>query len=236
MAESTNGKPIGAALVVGGGIAGVQAALDLADSGVKVYLVERDRPSAARWPSSTRPFRPTTAPCASCLPSWWKLAATEHRDPDQLRLAPPGGRGGPFLRPPSTADLATSTWKSAPPATTASRSAPSRSPTSSTRAWRRARRSTSPTPRPCPAPMSSPKRARAPAKHLPRRDQRPGLYRPHCRAALRGSTGSHQAIQPLPGHGGPRLPPSLRNRVQPGQAGQPGGHLRAQAFRGRHGL
>ena len=42
MTESTNGKPIGAALVVGGGIAGVQASLDLAGSGVKVFLVERD--------------------------------------------------------------------------------------------------------------------------------------------------------------------------------------------------
>ena len=31
-----------AALVVGGGIAGIQAALDIADSGYKVYLVERE--------------------------------------------------------------------------------------------------------------------------------------------------------------------------------------------------
>jgi heterodisulfide reductase subunit A len=29
---------VGAALVVGGGIAGVQAALDLANSGIRVYL------------------------------------------------------------------------------------------------------------------------------------------------------------------------------------------------------
>ncbi len=32
---------IGAVMVVGGGIAGMQAALDLADSGYYVYLVER---------------------------------------------------------------------------------------------------------------------------------------------------------------------------------------------------
>jgi len=32
--------PIGAVLVVGGGISGVQAALDLADIGFKIYLVE----------------------------------------------------------------------------------------------------------------------------------------------------------------------------------------------------
>ena len=32
--------PIGSVMVVGGGIAGMQAALDLADSGYRVYLVE----------------------------------------------------------------------------------------------------------------------------------------------------------------------------------------------------
>jgi len=34
-------KKIGAALVVGGGISGMQAALDLANAGIFVYLVER---------------------------------------------------------------------------------------------------------------------------------------------------------------------------------------------------
>jgi len=34
-------KKIGSVMVVGGGIAGMQAALDLADSGFYVYLVER---------------------------------------------------------------------------------------------------------------------------------------------------------------------------------------------------
>lgn len=42
MTAQTNGNAIGAALVVGGGIAGVQAALNLADSGIKVYLLERE--------------------------------------------------------------------------------------------------------------------------------------------------------------------------------------------------
>ena len=34
-------RPIGAVMVVGGGIAGMQAALDLADTGYYVYLIER---------------------------------------------------------------------------------------------------------------------------------------------------------------------------------------------------
>ncbi|OEU59375.1 MAG: heterodisulfide reductase [Desulfobacterales bacterium C00003104] len=32
---------IGAAMVVGGGIAGIQAAMDMADAGFYVYLIER---------------------------------------------------------------------------------------------------------------------------------------------------------------------------------------------------
>ena len=40
MSESRK-KPIGTVMVVGGGIAGMQASLDLADSGFFVYLVEK---------------------------------------------------------------------------------------------------------------------------------------------------------------------------------------------------
>jgi len=34
-------NPIGSVMVVGGGIAGIQASLDLADSGYYVYLLEK---------------------------------------------------------------------------------------------------------------------------------------------------------------------------------------------------
>jgi heterodisulfide reductase subunit A len=34
-------KPIGSVMVVGGGIAGIQATLDLADAGYYVYLIEK---------------------------------------------------------------------------------------------------------------------------------------------------------------------------------------------------
>ncbi|MEJ5359230.1 MAG: FAD-dependent oxidoreductase [Desulfobacterales bacterium] len=39
--SGTSSDPTGAVLVVGGGIAGMQAALDLAQSGFRVYLAER---------------------------------------------------------------------------------------------------------------------------------------------------------------------------------------------------
>ena len=40
MSESAN-KTVGSVMVVGGGIAGIQSALDLANSGYFVYLVEK---------------------------------------------------------------------------------------------------------------------------------------------------------------------------------------------------
>jgi len=36
-----NNSPIGSVLIAGGGISGIQAALDLADSGFYVYLIEK---------------------------------------------------------------------------------------------------------------------------------------------------------------------------------------------------
>ena len=39
--EKGNGAPEGAVLVLGGGIAGMQSSLDLANAGYYVYLVER---------------------------------------------------------------------------------------------------------------------------------------------------------------------------------------------------
>jgi heterodisulfide reductase subunit A len=36
-----SGNPVGAVMVVGGGIAGIQASMDLAESGFYVYLVEK---------------------------------------------------------------------------------------------------------------------------------------------------------------------------------------------------
>ena len=46
-----------ATLVVGGGIAGMNAALDLANQGIKVYLVEGRLQLEAGWPSLIEPFQ-----------------------------------------------------------------------------------------------------------------------------------------------------------------------------------
>lgn len=41
--NNKNNNKIGAVLVIGGGIAGIQASLDLAESGQKVFLLEMRR-------------------------------------------------------------------------------------------------------------------------------------------------------------------------------------------------
>jgi heterodisulfide reductase subunit A-like polyferredoxin len=78
MREPANEKPIGAALVVGGGIAGVQAALDLADSDVKVYLVEREPAIGGKMAQLDKTF--PTNDCAMCILSPKLVEAGRHRN------------------------------------------------------------------------------------------------------------------------------------------------------------
>ncbi|HSJ56104.1 MAG TPA: FAD-dependent oxidoreductase, partial [Anaerolineae bacterium] len=70
--------PVGAALVVGGGIAGVQSALDLAESGVKVYLVERSPAIGGKMAQLDKTF--PTNDCAMCILSPKLVEAGRHRN------------------------------------------------------------------------------------------------------------------------------------------------------------
>jgi len=54
-----------AGLVIGGGIAGIQAALDLADQGFKVYLVEKTPSIGGRMAQLDKTF--PTMDCAACI-------------------------------------------------------------------------------------------------------------------------------------------------------------------------
>ena len=232
--ELVPGKPLGAALVVGGGIAGVQAALDLAGSGIKVYLVERAPTIGGKMAQLDKTF--PTNDCAMCILSPKLVEAGRHRNIEIIATTDlvAWRASQAILSPRSAAGRATSTWTNAPPATTASRSAPSTSPANSTRAWPSGPPSTSPTPRPSPALTRSRRRAQPLQGHLPGRHQRPRLHRPHRPGALRRGPGGHQAVQPLPGYRRPRVPSPLRERMQPGQAGQAGVDLRPEAVRGRY--
>ena len=64
---SDNGKlnNIGAVMVVGGGISGMQAALDLANSGFKVYIVEENPSIGGRMAQLDKTF--PTNDCSTCM-------------------------------------------------------------------------------------------------------------------------------------------------------------------------
>ncbi|MFO7637837.1 MAG: FAD-dependent oxidoreductase [bacterium] len=81
MAEKS---PSGATLVVGGGIGGVQTALDLADSGYKVYLVE-GKPAIGGVMAMLDKTFPTND-CSMCILSPKLVAAARHPNIEMMTL------------------------------------------------------------------------------------------------------------------------------------------------------
>jgi len=65
-----------ATLVVGGGIAGIQAALELADAGKKVYLVEREPSIGGHMAQFDKTF--PTLDCAACILTPRMVSAGNH--------------------------------------------------------------------------------------------------------------------------------------------------------------
>ena len=61
---NNNHMPVGAVMVVGGGIAGMQASLDLAEQGFKVYLVEKESAIGGKMAQLDKTF--PTNDCAMC--------------------------------------------------------------------------------------------------------------------------------------------------------------------------
>ncbi len=84
MSDNSNRK-IGAALVVGSGIAGVQAALDLANSGIKVYLLDRAPAIGGKMAQLDKTF--PTNDCAMCIVSPKLVEAGRHLNIDILTNA-----------------------------------------------------------------------------------------------------------------------------------------------------
>lgn len=69
-------KKVGAVLVVGGGVAGIQAALDLADSGFKVYMVEQSPSIGGVMAQLDKTF--PTNDCSMCILAPKLVAAGRH--------------------------------------------------------------------------------------------------------------------------------------------------------------
>ena len=78
-------KKVGAALIVGGGIGGMQAALDLAACGIKVYLVET-KPSIGGVMSQLDKTFPTND-CAMCTQAPRLVEIGRHKDIEILSLS-----------------------------------------------------------------------------------------------------------------------------------------------------
>ena len=83
--ETAKDKKIGAALVVGGGIGGMQAALDLAESGIKVYLVD-NKPSIGGVMAQLDKTFPTND-CAMCTMAPRLVEIGRHDDIEIITMA-----------------------------------------------------------------------------------------------------------------------------------------------------
>jgi heterodisulfide reductase subunit A len=76
---------IGAVMVVGGGISGMQSALDLADSGYKVYLVEKQPSIGGTMAQLDKTF--PTNDCAMCIMAPKLVATGRHHNIDLITNA-----------------------------------------------------------------------------------------------------------------------------------------------------
>jgi len=85
MSDGTQAQKVGAALVVGGGIGGMQAALDLAGAGIKVYLVEQ-KPGVGGVMAQLDKTFPTND-CAMCTMAPRLADLSRHGDIELLTLA-----------------------------------------------------------------------------------------------------------------------------------------------------
>jgi heterodisulfide reductase subunit A-like polyferredoxin len=83
--ETPQTRPIGAALVVGGGIGGMQAALDLATAGIKVYLAE-SKPGIGGVMAQLDKTFPTND-CAMCTMAPRLVEIGRHKDIEILTLS-----------------------------------------------------------------------------------------------------------------------------------------------------
>jgi heterodisulfide reductase subunit A-like polyferredoxin len=82
MAKKLESEKVGAVLIVGGGIGGIQAALDLAESGYKVYLVE-DSPAIGGVMAQLDKTLPTND-CSMCILSPKLVECGRHLNVDLL--------------------------------------------------------------------------------------------------------------------------------------------------------
>ncbi len=113
-------NPVGAVMVVGGGIAGMQASLDLADQGYKVYLIEKETAIGGKMAQLDKTF--PTNDCAMCTISPKLVEVGRHPNIEILTGSEvvdvtgpagdfsPGSRPNPVISAWKTAWLVTIAW------------------------------------------------------------------------------------------------------------------------------
>jgi heterodisulfide reductase subunit A len=98
MAEDEKVKaPVGAIMVVGGGIAGMQSAMDLANAGFKVYLVENQTAIGGKMAQLDKTF--PTNDCSMCIVSPKLVEVGRHKNIEiltQTRVESLKGSAGRF--------------------------------------------------------------------------------------------------------------------------------------------
>jgi len=125
-------EKVGAVMVVGAGIAGIQASLDLANSGMKVYLVESGISIRGVMAQLDKTF--PTNDCSACILSPKLVEVGRHPNvtiKTRRTVEAVEGEPGKF-KVKLTSAPGTSTWTNARAAAIAPKSAPSRSKRNST--------------------------------------------------------------------------------------------------------
>jgi heterodisulfide reductase subunit A len=96
--DTTSITPTGAVLILGGGISGMQSALDLANSGLKVYLVESSPAIGGKMAQLDKTF--PTNDCSMCIVSPKLVEVGRHRNIELLthsELQRLDGEAGQFM-------------------------------------------------------------------------------------------------------------------------------------------
>jgi heterodisulfide reductase subunit A len=90
--DTANRDKVGAVMMVGSGIAGIQASLDLANAGFYVYLVEKEPAIGGVMPQLDKTF--PTNDCSMCIISPKLVDCANHRNIEILAPAEMVGLSG----------------------------------------------------------------------------------------------------------------------------------------------
>jgi len=83
--QNSRAKPLGSVLVVGGGISGIQASLDLSDAGYKVYLLARESALGGHMAMLDKTF--PTNDCSMCTMSPRLVSVAQDKNIELITLA-----------------------------------------------------------------------------------------------------------------------------------------------------